>query len=239
MGTFCSFLLVIVLIAFAGYKVYVLENKISVDIVEAVYKNHFDDHYKFGAEQGLNIAVAIVNASDQETYQPLDPLYGRLRVSKTKTGLNEQGIFGLLSEEEIGSHPCTLEEVGLAGSNPKFFPVTLQHKRTFEPAVQSFTCVDQSKLEVQGGINSALYQYISVEVIRCTGDVLCKSEEEVMKYFEKRQIYALMNSIRFDPQKFGKEAIVMESSIDRILLSQWQNVIRFQINKAKLSLQDL
>ena len=72
-----------------------------------------------------------------------------------------------------------MEEVGLAGSDHIFFPITLQQKETFEPAVPSFTCVDQSKLEVQGGINSALLQYVSVELIRCTGDDHFKSEEEV------------------------------------------------------------
>ena len=50
MGTFCSFLLFIILIAFTGYKVSILERKKSVDILQAVNKNRFDVEYTFGAK---------------------------------------------------------------------------------------------------------------------------------------------------------------------------------------------
>ena len=41
-GAICSIILTIVLLAFAGYKVSILEGKKSIDIVQAVVENHFD-----------------------------------------------------------------------------------------------------------------------------------------------------------------------------------------------------
>ena len=61
MGTFCSFLLLLTLIVYAGYKVNILQGKKSVDILQAVNKHYFDDDYTFGANQGLNIAIAVIN----------------------------------------------------------------------------------------------------------------------------------------------------------------------------------
>ena len=61
MGSFCSILLVAILIAYTGYKISILEGKKSIDILQAVKENYFDASYVFGAEQGLNIAVAVFN----------------------------------------------------------------------------------------------------------------------------------------------------------------------------------
>ena len=59
LGAICSLLLVIILITYAGYKISVLEGKRSIDIVQAVIENHFDDTHVFSNQQGLNIAVAV------------------------------------------------------------------------------------------------------------------------------------------------------------------------------------
>ena len=58
-GALCSILLLIILLAYAGYKISILEGKKSIDIIQAVIENHFDEKHSFGGEQGLNIAVAV------------------------------------------------------------------------------------------------------------------------------------------------------------------------------------
>ena len=58
MGALCSIVLLILLVAYAGYKVSVLEGRKAVDILQAIHEDHFDGSYVFGAEQGLNFAVA-------------------------------------------------------------------------------------------------------------------------------------------------------------------------------------
>ena len=79
MGACCSFLLFLILISYAGYKVSVLEGKKSVDIVQAVLEDHFDSDFVYSAEEGLNFALAVFNPFDLTTLQSLDPSYGRIR----------------------------------------------------------------------------------------------------------------------------------------------------------------
>ena len=66
-GAFCSIMLAIILLAYAGYKVSILEGRKSIDIVTALRENHFDDSHVFSGEQGLNIAVAVFNPSYPST----------------------------------------------------------------------------------------------------------------------------------------------------------------------------
>ena len=49
-GAVCSIVLIILLISYAGYKVSVLEGKKSIDIIQAVVENHFEDTEKFSHE---------------------------------------------------------------------------------------------------------------------------------------------------------------------------------------------
>ena len=61
MGALCSILLIVILIMYAGYKISILEGKKSIDIVQAVQENYFDETHVFSHEQGLNIAVGVFN----------------------------------------------------------------------------------------------------------------------------------------------------------------------------------
>ena len=61
MGSLCSIMLKVILILFTIYKINILNGKKSIDIVQAVLENHFDDTHVFSHEQGLNIAVAVTN----------------------------------------------------------------------------------------------------------------------------------------------------------------------------------
>lgn len=58
-GALCSVLLLVAMISYAGYKIYILEGRNSIDIIQAVKENHFDDNNIFSGNQGLNLAVAV------------------------------------------------------------------------------------------------------------------------------------------------------------------------------------
>ena len=66
-------------LGYTSYKIYILEGKKSIDVVQAVKENHFDDSSTFGAEQGLNIAVTVFNPFDSSWEQQVAPVYGRIR----------------------------------------------------------------------------------------------------------------------------------------------------------------
>ena len=131
-GTFCSLFLVIVLVAYAGYKVSILDGKKRVDILTSVSKDHFDEKYTFGGDQGLNFAVAVIDSFNKESFQPIDPSYGRISFVKASFGMNDEGDFQRLGFEELESHKCSLEELGFEGTDSKFFPVNRQQKQAVQ-----------------------------------------------------------------------------------------------------------
>ena len=93
MGVFYSFLLIIILLMYAGYKISLLEGRKSIDIVQAVKENHFDDTYVFTGEQGLNIAVAVFSTRDLSTHQPIDPSYGSISIRKINRRIEEGTVW--------------------------------------------------------------------------------------------------------------------------------------------------
>ena len=74
------------MLAYAGYKVSILQEKKSIDIVQAVVENHFDASYVFDSDQGLNFAVGVLDPFDLATLKHLDPTFGRIRVRKQDWG---------------------------------------------------------------------------------------------------------------------------------------------------------
>ena len=107
---------------YARYKISVLERKKSIDIIHAVQENYFDDSYVFSNEQGMNIAIAIASPFHPDYRKPIDPSYGKIIFQKIDWGRDEQGQF-YARDYDIASHVCTSEELGLSGSNHKFWPI--------------------------------------------------------------------------------------------------------------------
>lgn len=81
MGSACSILLFILMLAYSGYRLNILLEKSSVDVLESVQLNFFDDKYVFDAGQGLNLAAAVFDAREPRSEQDIDPSYGRIRFS--------------------------------------------------------------------------------------------------------------------------------------------------------------
>ena len=92
MGALCSIMLLILMLIYTGYKTSILEGKKDIDIVQAIKENHFDDSHLFGAAQGLNIAVALIDGVDSDSLKLIDPAYGRLRFRRFEYGPNEDGF---------------------------------------------------------------------------------------------------------------------------------------------------
>ena len=115
-------LFILALIAYAGYKISVLEGKKSIDIIQAIQENYFDDSYVFSNKQGMNIAAAVFSPFLSDYQKPIDPSYGKIIFQKVDWGRNEKGQF-YRREDEIASHTCTSEELGFSGSNHRFWPI--------------------------------------------------------------------------------------------------------------------
>ena len=100
----------------------ILQGKKSIDIIQAVVENHFDDSYVFDSEQGLNFAIGVLNPFSPDTFNPLDPTFGRIKVTKHDWGFDENGVFKR-TDSELETHMCSSEELGLSGTNHKMWPI--------------------------------------------------------------------------------------------------------------------
>ena len=87
----------------------------------AVNEDFYDDGYVFGADQGLKIAVFVLDPFDSSTYHTIDPTYGRIRFQKYGWKLKETGKFQL-SIKELESHVCSKEEL-LGSDTDSFWPI--------------------------------------------------------------------------------------------------------------------
>ena len=99
-----------------GYKISILEGRKSVDVLSVKSDNHYNDSYIFGADQGLNVALA--------TAGPIDKSYGNIKFIKVSWFLNEED--GSYRDEiiELESHACTSEEL-----SSEFFPIHKSQER--------------------------------------------------------------------------------------------------------------
>ena len=80
-GAVCSFLLFFIISIYTLQKIDVLLNEKDVNIFSALAESYFDSDYVFGADQGLNIAVAVTDLLSLSEDQTIDPAYGRVRVN--------------------------------------------------------------------------------------------------------------------------------------------------------------
>ena len=143
-GAVCSLLLFFIISIYTLQKIDVLLNKKDVNIFSALAESYFDSDYVFGAEQGLNIAVAVTDIYSLSEDQTIDPDYGRIRVAIWSwTLLPEKGEFEL-RDTEIETHRCSMEELGLIGNDSKFMPVNHLQLNTLLAGAASALCVDQS-----------------------------------------------------------------------------------------------
>ena len=99
-------------------------NKNDVNIFTAIAEDYYDPNYIFDADKGLNLAVTMsdpFNLSDDHT---IDPAYGRIRILHWKWAFDPDHDQINFVKQEIETHRCTYEELGLKGSSySKFMPI--------------------------------------------------------------------------------------------------------------------
>ena len=107
-------------------------------------EDHFESSHTFTASQGLNMAFTVVNPFSRHLIEPLDPSYGRIRFRKFQWGLDRKGAF-YLQETELKSHACSREELGMSGSDPKFWPTEERQENLINILFPVLRCIDQSE----------------------------------------------------------------------------------------------
>ena len=76
MGTLCTILLFLIILAYTVQKMEVLFSKKDIDIITALNDSSLDSDFRFGSEQGFNIATKWYSHEDET--EELDPSIGKL-----------------------------------------------------------------------------------------------------------------------------------------------------------------
>lgn len=104
--------LIVSVYAYLRFDVFI--NRTSMDILQTVEMQYLDDSFEFTTKNGFGIA-AMFTAYDNEEEPILTPEYGELTFEYTSWGQEEDGTF-YERFENLATHYCTEEELGLLGS---------------------------------------------------------------------------------------------------------------------------
>ena len=87
----------------------------------AELQHFYSSEDTFGAEQGLNIAVAPWGYGAAFSNGKLDPTYAKIKA--VSYGWNSEGEYW----NELNTHPCSMDELGLTeNSNSQFMPTDVE-----------------------------------------------------------------------------------------------------------------
>ena len=123
----------------------------------------------FTSEMGLSFAIAFT-AYDNETEDILDASYGKLVFTTYEWGEDEAGN-PFLSYDEIPSHTCSREELGLVEDSENaslFFPVAEKKQNLLNMYQKKFKCINREDMHVNGDFDSDYARLISMRLVRCT-----------------------------------------------------------------------
>ena len=111
---FCfSVFLLLVMVLYTMLKVNVLVYKKSIDVLATKLDYFYDDSFVFDHSMSFNVAVAYTGWNNVREYE-IDKSIGEVVFLEFAWGNYEDGTFWS-HRNEIPSHVCTKEELGLEG----------------------------------------------------------------------------------------------------------------------------
>jgi len=118
-GSIWSLFLSIAVLIYVSLKMNTLFTRGSVNVVSTVKDNFIKKDERFGPDKGFAVAAAW-SANLALTFD-LDPSIAEIIFVAREWGYDENGDFKL-TDTEIPTHKCSLEELGLEGTNHRFMP---------------------------------------------------------------------------------------------------------------------
>ena len=124
-GATLTVALVILIVVFAGQKFNVVSAHSNAVITTAELLNFYSSNNTFGADQGLNMAVAAIGYgaafSNPSLGGRLDPTYAEIKAVAYSWTVEAEKFT------PVKTHPCSQEELGLDGnSNSQFMTVNAE-----------------------------------------------------------------------------------------------------------------
>ena len=75
----------------------------------------------------------------------------------------------------------------------KFFQVHEKSKNIIKLFQKKFLCIDQNQSYLFGDYDSETARTIRVQLLKCKGEVYCKTEEEIISYIHDKYLLLLNN----------------------------------------------
>ena len=201
-GAMLTISLAILSIVFAGQKFILVAEQSNAFITTAELQNFYSSEDAFGAEQGLNIAVALWGYGAAFTNGSLDPTYAKIKA--VSYGWTPEAEYF----NELKTHPCSQEELGLTGnSNSQFMPTNVEEVGVVTYSKENFICVDKQELKIYGDTSSSVAQIFQYELHRCSDRADCKSDDEITQGLKGAVLVGLHNQIHFDSRFQADESI--------------------------------
>ena len=129
-GSIFSIILFIIVGAYALQQTEIMITRKENIVMASTMVNFYDPDYVFDFDQGLNFAVGIIDPFDPLTLKPVDPTFGRIKVTKSSWGVGEDGAL-FFSSPEIETHLCSSDELGQPGTNHKIWPINKSQQYAF------------------------------------------------------------------------------------------------------------
>ena len=102
--------------------------------------------------------------------------------------------------EEVKTHTCTKEELGLEGRNSAFLPITENAKPSVEIHQKKFLCVDPKEMRMYGDYNSDKARLINIQLVKChdggyfaENGITCKSPDQITDFLRNKFFLMLYN----------------------------------------------
>ena len=215
MGSICSIFVLVVVSIYTYQKFDVCMNKLAVDIMTSVQRDHFSADYIFDHEQGLNFAIGFT-AFDKETEEILEPSYGKIVFMNYEWGERESGDY-FAEYTEIPSHTCTKEELGIEGTNSLFMQIPQNQMKLVTTYQKKLKCIDPKYSKVNGDFNQDHASLLVMRLVRCgdglstvpsQGSETCKSEAEITEFFRDKYLFLMFNEKIFDSSRYEDDSIV-------------------------------
>lgn len=150
-------------------------------------------------------------AYDSETEPILDPKIGKVVFKAYEWGPDpETGVF-YSRRDEIPSHMCSREELGLDGESSQFLPIHSENVDEVSLYQRKFLCIEPKDMYIHGSYDSYTSRLLNVQLIKCNNETRvekdCAPPEEITSFLRNKFFITLANQITFNPNNYGEESV--------------------------------
>ena len=186
-------------------------------------RNHFNDSFAFGSDQGFMLAFGMVGY-DASSEGASSEAYGQVKLYHRVWGQKDESTDTLIDTylEEIPTEPCQKSFFPRKGEEPndqhRFYTLDEKHNFDVDRNMENLRC-PKGELKIMGDYDSAAGESLLVAFERCEGKPICESRENIDRWLQRKFILTVQN------QEIFKKSVIDESSrLTKLASIKWHIV---------------